>query len=221
MTMLFVGQLPDSSFYLGAVGFSQTFVTVTGIAISCGFTTALFTLIPQSIGAGHAKHAAVHIQRSFYITTIVCVMMSVVQFFAGDIMIAIGQPPELKPIITTYCRVPIPYSFSMAFNSILKRLLQSLDMNVPLTYCTLTQLASAAPLLWFFMFYMDFGYWGAAIALNLVTLITTVAAIILIIHKGYGFVVLHFIALAIPGLFQYAFESMFREVAVILAGYVA
>lgn len=85
------------------------------------------------------------------------------------------------------------------------------------------------------MFYLDCGYWGAAIAQNLVMLIFLIGQIILIVRKGYGFVfepldfsqiwtkkgVWHYIALAIPGLFQNAFEWIIEEVAVILAGYVA
>lgn len=83
VAMIFVGQLPDSAFYLSGVGFARTFVNVTGTAMSWGFTTALFTLLPQSIGAGHSKHAAIHVQRSFWITTIVCIILSIFQFFAG------------------------------------------------------------------------------------------------------------------------------------------
>ena len=87
----------------------------------------------------------------------------------------------------------------------------------------------------FFMFYLDCGYYGAAIAQNLVMLIFLVAQIVLVIRKGYGFVfepspssvvwtrkgIYHYLALAIPGLFQNAFEWIIEEVAVILAGYVA
>merc|ERR1719361_1585935 len=87
IAFIFIGQLPSSATYIAGVGLARTFVNVTGTAMAWGFTTALFTLLPQSIGAGHSKHAAIHIQRSFWITTIVCVVLSVVQFFAGDIMI--------------------------------------------------------------------------------------------------------------------------------------
>ena len=200
-----------------------------------GFTTSLFTLLPQSIGAGHSRHAAIHIQRSFYVVSVVFATLSIPQFFAGDIMVAIGQPAELRPIVNTYSRLLIPYIFLTAYSAILMRLLQSVDLNVVLTYCALLMLAACPPLTWFFMFFLDLGYIGAAIAQNLVMLLFIGSMAAMIVRKGYGFVfvplelshiftargIRHYLALAIPGLFQNAFEWIIEEVAVILAGYVA
>eukprot|EP01084_Bolivina_argentea_P134357 237011_1 len=235
VAIIFVGQLPNSALYLSGVGFSRTFVNVTGTAMAWGFTTSLFTLLPQSIGAGHARHASIHIQRAFYVVTIVSALLSLIQFFAGDILIAIGQPTEIKAIVDTYCRLLIPYIFLTAYCAILMRLLQSLDMNKSLTYCALIMLATCPPLTWFFMYYLQYGYIGAAIGQNCVMLIFFIGMFILVVHKGYGFVfiplpvstiftkkgIYHYLALAIPGLFQNAFEWIIEEVAVILAGYIA
>eukprot|EP00486_Rosalina_sp_Unknown_P015381 CAMPEP_0201593302 /NCGR_PEP_ID=MMETSP0190_2-20130828/190948_1 /ASSEMBLY_ACC=CAM_ASM_000263 /TAXON_ID=37353 /ORGANISM="Rosalina sp." /LENGTH=424 /DNA_ID=CAMNT_0048052441 /DNA_START=86 /DNA_END=1357 /DNA_ORIENTATION=+ len=234
VAIIFVGQLPDSALYLSGVGFARTFVNVTGTAMAWGFTTSLFTLLPQSIGAGHTRHATIHIQRSFYIVSIISALLSVAQFFAGDIMVAIGQPAELKPIVNTYSRLLIPYIFLTAYSAIWMRLIQSLDMNVALTWCALLLLASCPPLTWFFMYYLECGYWGAAIGQICVMLIFNVALIVTLIRKGYGYIfvplplstiwtykgIYQYLALAIPGLFQNAFEWIIEEVAVILAGYV-
>jgi len=235
VAIIFVGQLPDSATYLAGVGFARTFVNVTGTAMAWGFTTSLFTLLPRSIGAGHARHAAIHIQRSFYVVSMVSAALSIAQFFAGDIMVAIGQPSSLRPIVNSYSRALIPYIFLTAYSAILMRVLQSLDLNVVLTYCAMLMLAACPPLTWFFMFFLDFGYMGAAIAQNLVMALFIASMSVMIVRKGYGFVfvplpwshiftsrgVYHYLALAIPGLFQNAFEWIIEEVAVILAGYVA
>ena len=247
VAIIFVGQLPNSALYLSGVGFARTFVNVTGTAMAWGFTTSLFTLLPQSIGAGHTRHAAIHIQRSFYIVTIISALLSIAQFFAGlierfplkilikinpqqncvicmqtkygkiqigDIMVAIGQPPELKPIVNTYCRLLIPYIFLTAYGAILMRLSQSLDMNVALTWCALLMLGSCPILTWFFMFYLNCGYYGAAIAQCGVMFIFFVAMFIMLISKGYGYIfkplplstiwtakgIYQYLALAIPGM---------------------
>ena len=81
--IMMVGQLPNSSYYLSGVGLASTFVNVTGLAITWGFTTALFTLLPQSIGAGQTRLTSIYIQRSFYIVTIISIALSIIQFFAG------------------------------------------------------------------------------------------------------------------------------------------
>eukprot|EP01084_Bolivina_argentea_P312598 541202_1 len=235
VALIFVGQLPNSTIYLAGVGLSRTFVNVTGTAMAWGFTTSLFTLLPQSIGAKQTKLTSIHIQRAFHVVTIVSCILSVAQFFAGDIMIAIGQPSELAPIINSYCRLLVPYIFLTAYDAILMRAAQSLDLNIGLTYCCLIMIACAPLFTWLFMYGLGFGYKGAAIAQCCVLAVFAVAQIILFFNKGYGYLfiphslnviytktgMMDYINLAIPGLFQSAFQWIIEEVAVILAGYVA
>ena len=131
-------------------------------------------------------------------------------------MIVTGQPAELKPIVNTYCRILIPYIFLTVYSVILMRLMQSLNMNIALTWCSLLSFLSSPLLTWFFIFYLECGYYGAAIAQNCVFVILCVAILIVIIRKGYGFVfvplplstiwiykgIYQYLALAIPGVYQ-------------------
>ena len=82
VALIFVGQLPNSVIYLSAVGLARTFTNVTGTAMAWGFTTSLFTLLPQSIGAGQTKLASIYVQRAFYVTTIASCFLCIIQFFA-------------------------------------------------------------------------------------------------------------------------------------------
>ena len=54
--------------------------------------------------------------------------------YAGDVMVALGQPPSLAPLINSYSRILIPYIFLTAYATIFMRLLQSLDLQIGLTY---------------------------------------------------------------------------------------
>ena len=103
-------------------------------------------------------------------------------------MVAIGQPAELKPIVNTYSRLLIPYIFLTAYSAIFMRLIQSLDMNVALTWCALLMLASCPVLTWFFMYYLECGYYGAAIGQNCVMLIFCIALFTTLIRKGFGYI---------------------------------
>ena len=111
IALIFIGTLPDSALYIAGCGLARTFVNCTGTAMAWGFTTALFTLLTQSIGAGHTNHAAIHIQRSVHVVTIIASVLSIPELFAGDIMVAVGQPEDLRDIINTYSRWFIPYIF--------------------------------------------------------------------------------------------------------------
>eukprot|EP01084_Bolivina_argentea_P047045 86664_1 len=234
VSIIMIGQLPNSTKFLSGVGLSRTFVNVTGTAMSWGFTTPLFTLLPQSIGAGRTKLASIHIQRAFYIVTVIAVLLSVIQFFAGDIMTKIGEPQSLSTIIDTYCRLLIPYIILTSYGAILARLSQSLDFNFELFLCSFLMLICTFPLTWLFMYGLSYGYSGAAIGQCCAMLIYVSSILLMLVYKGFGYVfkpipiriiwtkktILDYIYLAIPGLFQNAFEWIIQEVAVIFSGYV-
>ena len=191
VALIFVGQLPDDVIYLSAVGLSRTFVNVTGTAMAWGFTTSLFTLLPQAIGAGQTKLASIHIQRAFYVVTIVSCFLSITQFFAGDIMIALGQPQELGPLINKYCRLLIPYIFLITYTSILMRLLQALDLNVGLTYGCLIMFTSTPLFVWLFMYPFGMGYLGAAMGQNMALLMFCISMFIYLVYKGMIHNIIH------------------------------
>ena len=84
------------------------------------------------------------------------------------------------------------------------------------------------------MYVFGFGYLGAAIARSLAQFVMTVSMIIVLIYNGYLYFfiphsvstiwnkkgIYQYISLAIPGIFQTAFEWIIEEMAVILSGYV-
>eukprot|EP01084_Bolivina_argentea_P263261 445503_1 len=234
VAIIMVGQLPNSALYLSGVGLASTFVNVTGVAITWGFTTALFTLLPQSTGAGQTHLASIYIQRAFYVVTVISIGLSIIQFFAGDILTYIGQPMELRDIITTYCRVLIPYIFVGGYAAILERTMQSLNLNISLLACYLLQFILTPPLTWLFMYHFECGYYGAAIARCLTTFFFSIAMLIVLLYNSYAYLfiphnlgivltkkgIYEYISLATPGLFQNAFEWIIEELAVILSGYV-
>ena len=59
---MIIGYLPNSSKMLSGIGLTRTF---SNVSISWGFTSALYTLIPQSIGLNKINLLQLYLQRSF------------------------------------------------------------------------------------------------------------------------------------------------------------
>lgn len=73
--MQMLGHLDNGAYYLAGVGLGRTFANVIGRSQAWGMTTGLFTLLPQCIGANKYDLIPTYIQRSFYVTTFICMIM--------------------------------------------------------------------------------------------------------------------------------------------------
>eukprot|EP01084_Bolivina_argentea_P028298 52618_1 len=231
--MQLLGHLSDGEYYLAGVGLAKTFANVIGRAQAWGLTTGLFTLLPQCIGANKYELISEYIQRSFYITTFTCILLSIPQIFAGDILVAIGQSKDLKHLINQYCRVYIGNAFFNIWLTIIQRLMQALNHNRDITFAQIFSFAISYPLYYLLIYYFDLKAIGGALGASILSLIMLLGCCSCLIYRGYGYVfkpisisivlqttkVKEYIYLSLPGLFQNAFEWIILEIATLLAGY--
>ena len=110
--------------------------------------------------------------------------IDIIKKYTGDIMVGLGQPSELAPLINTYSRILIPYIFFTAYAAVFMRLLQALDLQIGLTYCCVISLASAPFFVWLFMYPLQMGYLGAAMGQNLVLVMFCLTQFTYLAYKG-------------------------------------
>eukprot|EP01084_Bolivina_argentea_P057501 105065_1 len=67
LSNIFIGHLNNASFLLSACGLARTFCNVMGLAQAWAFSSALYILIPQCLGANHPQLMALYVQRAFWI----------------------------------------------------------------------------------------------------------------------------------------------------------
>eukprot|EP01083_Nonionella_stella_P153297 492385_1 len=128
----FIGRLDNATQLLAGCGIATQFAAITGTVIAWGFCSALFTLAPQCLGAGKKQFLAIYWQRCCYVCVWVLILSTVVQLFGADILIAIGLPLDLYPIINSYCKALIPFIWGMALLTSLQRIGQTVDLNTEL-----------------------------------------------------------------------------------------
>ena len=102
----------------------------------------------------------------------------------GDILVALGQPQELAPFINQYSRFLIPYIFLTGYTAVFMRLLQSLDLNIGLTYCCLISISSSPLFVWLFMYPLGMGYLGAAMGQIMVLFMFCLTQFTYLVYKG-------------------------------------
>ena len=61
--------------------------------------SALYTLVPQAIGANKNELLRIYIQRSIFINLCLFLPLTIIQFYASKILISVGEPQSLYYII--------------------------------------------------------------------------------------------------------------------------
>eukprot|EP01084_Bolivina_argentea_P048352 89097_1 len=143
-----------------SISFSWMFCTV----LCQGLTIALGTLLPQSVAAGHKTLTIIYVQRAWYIVSILVLFLSIIQWFAGDIMVIMGQPEEFRDIINNYCRISILSTLIDVIFSVLNPLIQCLVLNKHLFYLNIISIILFIPLSYILMYYTNLGYLAVAVA---------------------------------------------------------
>lgn len=235
LSNIFIGHLSNASLLLSACGLARTFCNIMGLAQAWAFSSALYILIPQCIGAAQPQLMAIYVQRAFWVCLTVAIIATILQFFGGEIMCIIGEPVEFCPIIGEYCQALIPLIYGTVFLTITQRVGQALNFNAYLFYSVLIPAILALPLNYIFVFYLEFGYIGTAIVIDICIWLSFFLSIAYLIYKGYGWIFIplplnkvfqfdgmkQYILLALPGLAQSSMSWLISEMLVILSGFIA
>eukprot|EP01084_Bolivina_argentea_P156207 272218_1 len=239
---IFVGNIQDgnSAQLLSAVGFAMNFSNITGMTIGWGFTSGLLTLIPQSIGSNRMDLIAEHTQRAFYVVLIVLIMSTIIQFYSGDILCKIlkynNTPNEIMcDYITMYCVYLIPFLYFITWFSILKRVIQNLRYNSELLLIIFVSNVTTPFSNWLFVYYLNIGYLGAAITININMFFSVLLCVLFLCYKGHSNVfiplpirivmkysaVKEYLQLTLPGLFSVCSSWWIGEIVIIVSGLIA
>ena len=230
-------QMKDDE-YLSAIGLSNTFNFIGGIVIVWGMHTGLYTLVPQAVGIADKSNRDLTLKIYFQRALVVCALVSIpcliLQYFAGDILVAIGEPGDLKQKIHYYSLVIAPFILALTFISILQRIFQPLDYNTLLTSVNAFGCAITYPVMYFFVDTCKLGFLGVGIGQTLVSCIQGSVVVITTIYKGFGDlykpmkydIILNgkemkeYVRLSMPGLVQNGFEWTIIQLATMLSGFV-
>lgn len=128
--------------------------------------SALETLCGQAFGAKRYHMLGIYMQRSWIVLFLCCFLLLPFYVFATPLLKWLGQPDDVAEESGVVALWLIPLHFSFAFQFPLQRFLQSQLKNQVIAWISLLSLGVNVFTSWLFVYALDFGVIGAAIALD-------------------------------------------------------
>uniref|UniRef100_A0A2C9U142 Protein DETOXIFICATION n=1 Tax=Manihot esculenta TaxID=3983 RepID=A0A2C9U142_MANES len=164
ITQAFAGHLGDVQ--LASISIANTVIVGFNFGLLLGMASALETLCGQAFGAKRYQMLGIYMQRSWIVLFFCCFLLLPVYVFASPILEWLGQPANVAEETCVVAMWLLPLHFSFAFIFPLQRFLQSQLKNQVIAWVTLAALVINAFTSWVFVYVLDFGVIGAAIALD-------------------------------------------------------
>ncbi|ORZ16263.1 mate-domain-containing protein [Absidia repens] len=112
---------------MAATSLGSLFVTICGLALGNGMVTAIDTLVSQAFtGAHNSWTLGVILQRSIIIMGFFSLPVSFVWYYAENIMVMMGQDPQLATLAQVYINWAIPVLFPILISTAVRRFLQAI-----------------------------------------------------------------------------------------------
>ncbi|KAK7391340.1 hypothetical protein VNO78_19756 [Psophocarpus tetragonolobus] len=165
LTTMFVGHLGDLE--LSAVSLIDTVIGTFAFGFMLGMGSAAETLCGQAFGAGQVRMLGVYMQRSWLILSVTAILLLPIYIFAGPILKFLGQQKDIADLAGSYSILVIPEFLSLPFNFPTQKFLHAQSKVGVIAWIGLVAFILHIGLLWFFIYTLDLGLTGAALAFNI------------------------------------------------------
>ncbi|KAK3131234.1 hypothetical protein QOZ80_6BG0503810 [Eleusine coracana subsp. coracana] len=231
VSVMFAGHLGELS--LSAASVAASFANVTGFSVMLGMGSALDTFCGQSYGARQFDMLGTHTQRAILVLMLTGVPLAFVLAFTGQILIALGQNPEISSEAGLYARWLIPGLFAYGLLQCLTRFLQTQNVVRIMVVCSGLTLLLHILLCWFLVQNFGLSNKGAALATSISYWFNVALLAIYVKVSEAGRRSWHawsrealnlkdvgiYLRLAIPSTFMTCLEYWAFEMVVLLAGF--
>ena len=134
--------------------------------VQLGMASALETLCGQAYGAKKHHMMGVYMQRSWIVLFLCAELLTPMYFFAEDVLLLTGQPPELSAMAGEVSVWFLPLHFSLAFLFPLQRFLQCQMKNLVNAIAAAAALCIHLFVSWLFVSKLRLGLVGVALTLG-------------------------------------------------------
>ncbi|KAG5623658.1 hypothetical protein H5410_008876 [Solanum commersonii] len=167
VSIIMVGHLGQLA--LSSVAIATSLTNVTGFSLLSGLVGGLETLCGQAYGAKQYHKLSTYTYTAIISLFLVCLPICVLWFFMDKLLILIGQDHEISIEARRYAIWAIPALFGGAISKPLVRYLQTQSLILPMLLSSLAVLCLHLPISWGFIFKLELGNIGAAIAFSVST----------------------------------------------------
>ncbi|CAK9138556.1 unnamed protein product [Ilex paraguariensis] len=165
ISVMMVGRLGQLS--LSSVAIATSLTNVTGFSLLSGLVGGLETLCGQAYGAQQYHKLGIYTYTAIISLFLVCFPICMLWIFMNKLLILIGQDPSISHESRKYSLWLIPALFGSAILKPLVRYLQSQSLILPMLTSSFLVLCFHVSLCWAFIFKLELGNVGAAVAFSL------------------------------------------------------
>ncbi|OQR83533.1 Multidrug/Oligosaccharidyl-lipid/Polysaccharide (MOP) Flippase Superfamily [Achlya hypogyna] len=167
--VVLVGQMdsPQTKAFVDAASISGMYLNITSISVGLGMATAMDTLCTQAYGAGQVRKFGVYLQSALLSVGLILIPVFVLDWFAEDVLLALGQDPEISAlagVFTRYTTLGLPFLF---FYELVKKLLQAHNIVVPMALMTVASNVLHVVVGYYLTNHTSLGFYGAGLARSL------------------------------------------------------
>ena len=141
VSIVLVGHIdtPRRQEYLDAAALGVMFVNMTALSVGFGLASAMDTLASQAFGASETKggrsferRALRYLATGALVLTAAFAVVGVVNWHAGAVLEALGQPPAVAELAGVFVRRLIPGIPSLFFYELVRKILQAQNVAYPM-----------------------------------------------------------------------------------------
>ncbi|ELU15421.1 hypothetical protein CAPTEDRAFT_224570 [Capitella teleta] len=229
ISLMFCGHLADPILLDGAA-MSISMINATCIGVGQGLGTACDTFFSQSFGSVNKKNVGVNMQRAMYIFLLTLIPCYVIHMNIEPILVALGQDPRIARLTGQYMLIFMPGALSFFMYIILCKFMQNQNIVYPNMVIGLIANLINCLLHYIFLYRMNMGTDGSAIAQMLAYVLLFVLTLVyILVSKCYkeawgGWTTeslqdwSKFTRLCIPGMLMLCMEWWGFEIGVFLTG---
>ncbi|XP_055960252.1 protein DETOXIFICATION 27-like [Mercurialis annua] len=181
VSQAFAGHLGDVQ--LASISMANTVIVGFTFGLLLGMASALETLCGQAFGAKRYDMLGIYMQRSWIVLFMCCFLLLPLYLFASPILKWMGQPDDVAEQSELVAIWLLPLHFSFAFLFPLQRFLQCQLENQVIAWVSLGALMINVFTSWLFVYSLDFGVVGAAIALDMSYWVMVLALFVYVLFR--------------------------------------
>ncbi|XP_069082468.1 multidrug and toxin extrusion protein 2-like isoform X2 [Pleurodeles waltl] len=231
VSTMFCGHLGKEE--LDAVTIANNVMSVLGFSFGVGFSAAADTLLSQTFGGKNLKQIGVILQQSLLMLILICFPCWAIFVNTEKLLLLIRQDPKVSRLADDYVLISIPVLLEAFVYQLQASFLQNQGITVPQLFIGIAVNIINAILHYAFLFVLDFGVMGAALAVNIARISQIIMTFIYIWIKklhvetwgGWSWECLQnwgpLTSLAVPSFLTVFFEWWIYEIGTLLAGLVS
>ncbi|XP_027367181.1 protein DETOXIFICATION 35-like [Abrus precatorius] len=226
-TIIFVGHLGEVE--LSAMSLVNSVLGTFAFGFMLGMGSAAETLCGQAFGAGQVHMLGIYLQRSWIILFTTSVLLLPLYIFAAPILKLLGQQKDVADLAGYLSILVIPQFLSLSISFPTQKFLQAQSKVNVIAWIGFVALIIHFGLLWLFIYVLDLGLAGSAVAFDITSWGIAVAQLVYVVGwckdgwKGLSWLALKdiwaFVRLSLASAVMLCLEVWYMTSIIVLVGH--